>query len=109
MVFHSQYGDQEVSIRVDKYMYNNTLAIHLICENEEDKGCPYGSLTVNLPVSDKLASDTKAFVDVNNMGKEIIAFIEDNKLGSYAGIVGSSGFCTYPLYEFDLNRLKQFS
>ena len=60
---------------------------------------------MNIEDSDSLASESKAFVDTNNCpwAEE---FIQENGLGEFTGIYGNSGFCTYPLYEFNLGKLK---
>lgn len=34
-------------------------------------------------------------------------FVVDNKLGVFTGMTRRSGFCEYPLYQFDPERLRQ--
>lgn len=82
-----------------KYAYKNNLAIYL----ETDDGEPYAQLTVNLGT--KLGKDL-AFVDTNNCpwAEE---FIKTYELGEPMGAYGSSGFCTYPLYRFRLDKIVE--
>lgn len=91
-----------VRIVASKYANNKTLALSLITE----KGEPFANLTVNIKDSMIWADETTAFVDTNNCpwAEE---FIAENKLGKYMGIRGASGFCTYPLYKFNLKKLKK--
>ena len=87
-----------------KYTTNGNLAIQLICEDEEYGGWePYGGLTVNL---NKKLPPNQAFVDVNNI-PNAESFIEENGLGKSIGDFGLSGFCIYPIYEFDLEKLEE--
>ena len=62
---------------------------------------PFATLTVNL--SKKLPAN-RAYVDTNNCpwAEE---FIEENGLGEFCGSFGFSGYCMYPLYEFDMEVL----
>ena len=100
LVVHSFYSiPTEVTIRLGKYGSNDTLAISLWC----DEG-PFARLTVNLPY-DK-PSIPLAYVDTNNC-PWAAEFIEKYKLGKDTGVLGHSGFCAYPLYDFDLERLQQ--
>jgi len=65
------------------------------------------TLTVNLAYS--LQKDNLAFVDVNNL-PEAEDFIKEYGLGKFTGSYGASGFVDdYPLYEFDLERIKELS
>ena len=101
MLVKTDFGTYEVSARIEQYSNNGTLAI-LLWSPEEG---PFAKLTVNIEDSDSLASESKAFVDTNNCpwAEE---FIQENGLGEFTGIYGNSGFCTYPLYEFNIGKLK---
>ena len=89
----------EVLPRLGKYASTNNLAIRLVTTTGE----PWSTLTVNLDI--KLPPDY-AYVDVNN-DPGAKAFISNNKLGEWTGGVRQSGFVVYPLYKFDLDRLKK--
>lgn len=64
---------------------------------------PYGNVTVNLG---RKIPPYCAFVDTNNM-PEAEDFLINNRLASFTGLVQESGYCTYPLYQFDAERLRQ--
>lgn len=66
---------------------------------------PYGNVTVNLERKIPLYC---AFVDTNNM-PEAEDFLINNGLASFTGLVQESGYCTYPLYRFDAEMLRQLS
>lgn len=50
--------------------------------------------------------DYCAYVDINNM-PELEKFIEENEIGEFTGLTGRSGFCEYPLYLFDPEKLRE--
>lgn len=106
------YGTPEkVTIRRSTYMNNGSLAVVLIC----DDGMPYTTLTVNLDGVDILlkARPNYAFVDTNN-NAFAEAFLKNNELAKPVidartdePVCAKSGFCTYPLYEFDLDKIPE--
>lgn len=85
--------------KLDTYQCNGSLAIQLYC----DEGA-FATLTVNL--ADGCARGEYAYVDTNNC-PWAPAFIAEHKLGVPTGILGFSGFCQYPLYRFDIAKLKE--
>lgn len=92
-------NDVAVYISTAEY-YNGNLAVRLWTKDHE----PWATLTVNLPDHLKLDKDM-AFVDTNNM-PEAEEFIREHKLGTPMGVSARSGYCTYPLYKFNLERLR---
>ena len=92
------YGETyKVRPYVTKYR-NGRLAILL----EETSGEPFADLTVNL-VNEQCPKDC-AFLDTNNF-REGEEFVRKNRLGTFTGIYGHSGYCSYPLYRFDMDAL----
>jgi hypothetical protein len=86
-----------VTLQFSKYTSNDKLAVQLI--EAAAPWCPFAALTVNLqsPLQDK----THAFVDTNNCpwAEE---FLLDNGIATKVdGCEERSGYCTYPLYEFN--------
>lgn len=81
---------------VEKYR-NGRLAILLM-----DQEGPFADLTVNL-VNEQCPKDC-AFLDTNNF-REGEEFVRKNRLGTFTGIYGYSGYCSYPLYRFDMGAL----
>ena len=104
-----KYGDTyEIQLRKSEYMNNGTLALIMVYYDEEyEEWEVWSDLTVNIDDSEIMASETKAFVDTNNNGNDIIPWLEENGLGHSTGLVGFSGWCTYPLFEFDKEALKE--
>ena len=94
------FYDEEYNLVPLKTTYNNngTLAIMVYT----DDGEPFGDLTVNLPASDTLADDTHAFVQRDFWVKD---FIKQTKIGRPMGEFAKSGFSTFELYEFDIDKL----
>lgn len=93
-------GYIEVTAKRTQYFVYDNLCIHLqTTDTHED----YAILTTNI---DPLSSD-EAAVDTNNH-PEAIEFITENELGTDTGKRIKSGFCEYPVYKFDLNKIPQF-
>ncbi len=95
----TEFGTYNVSIETSTYYCGNNLAISLITEDGE----PFAILSVNLP--EWTLPNNIAFVDTNNC-PWAEKFISDNKLGRPTGMTGTSGYCTYPLYRFYMEKLK---
>lgn len=87
--------------QVSRYKANDSLALQLW--NEEDG--PIARLTVCLPDAKYQPKPNEAYVDVNNC-PWAMNFIKENDLGEDTGLVGFSGFCTYPLVAFDMDLLQ---
>ena len=102
MKLSSRYGGEyEVSLEINTYQNNGCMYIGLIEHGEYPE--PYGDLTVNL---EGKAPDYCGYVDLNNM-PELEKFIEDNDLGEFTGLTRRSGFCEYPLYMFNVDKLRE--
>ena len=82
-----------------QYRNNGSLAI-LLFENDDELFC---DMTVN--INDTTTGSNCAFVDTNN-NPWIIEFIVNNELGKPTGRCGTSGYCQYPEYEFDLTKMN---
>lgn len=93
-------------IEVGKYASGDRLAIELYCLDEEYGGeAPLATLTVNLTDYWGL-KENQAFVDTNNCpwAKN---FIKETDIGYETGIEWPSGYCFYPLYTFDMDKIKK--
>ena len=92
------YGETyKVYPYVSKYR-NGRLAILLMGTDGE----PFADLTVNL-VNEQCPKDC-AVLDTNNF-REGEEFVRKNRLGTFTGVYGYSGYCSYPLYKFDMDAL----
>ena len=99
--FPLNYDDKTYNVRIERMVYaNGNLALELITDEEE----AFATLTVNLVESNMWADGKTAFVDTNNC-PFAEDFIAENGLGYYMGYTARSGFCTYPLYRFDLEKI----
>ncbi len=102
MKLSSRYGGEyQVSLEINTYMNNGCMYIGLVAQGEYPE--PYGDLTVNL---EGKVPDYCGYVDLNNM-PELEKFIEDNDLGEFTGLTRRSGFCEYPLYMFNVDKLRE--
>lgn len=91
----------KVDVKVLRYL-NGNLAILLIDAGDDFNGEEFGTLTVNLgPVDPEYAA-----LDTNNL-PSALDFCVENGLGTKANIMLSSGFCSYPLVKFDIERLRE--
>lgn len=90
-----------VQIALHRYYHDNNLCISLI---DTSDNCVYGNITVNLqPLNPNMAA-----IDTNNI-PEAEEFIKTYELGKDTGIRITSGFCTYPVYEFDMDKLNELN
>lgn len=99
-----------VTVTITKYRNPETLAVLLKCAKSpwED----FAVITVNLvssPYGDvKYQDKTHAYIDTNNCSWAE-DFLKENGIAKpdSRDIYGMSGYCTYPLYEFDLDSVKE--
>ena len=87
-----------VTLRFQKYTNNQTLAVQLI--SAIPPWSRFATITVNINGGGQ--DEKHAYLDTNNCpwAEE---FIKDNNIAKpVEGVVGYSGFCQYPLYEFNL-------
>ena len=93
-----KFGEHRIQLVLDRYNYYNNLYIGLICEEG-----PFCDLTTNI----EALPEGFAAVDVNNFS-EAREFIEKNNLGQNTSKVIHSGYCTYPIYKFDIHECKKY-
>lgn len=99
---NTQWGSEKVELSISSYANNKSLYIGLTSVSEEFPE-PYGDVTVNL---DGSPLNYCAYVDTGNM-PELETFILDNGLGYATGLTKRSGFNEYPLYMFDVEKLRE--
>ena len=92
--------EYEVSVKPCKYV-DGGLAIAMDYLDDEF-GCmlPFARLTVNLGRQ----NNGYAYVDTNNC-PWAEDFIKENGLGEFTGKICRSGFCEYPLYKFNMEKI----
>lgn len=92
---HTRFGtEKDCAFSVGRYADNDHIAISIWCADG-----PFADLTVNLPETIRYPKNY-GYVDTNNF-PEAPELIERLGIGKWTGGLCSSGFCTYPLYEFD--------
>jgi len=100
-----KYKGYEVKFKKNRYADNDNLYVGLdYFDDEFESYAPFGNITVN---TDTKLKDMYAAIDTNNMGNEILKFIEDLGLAVDTGAVVHSGFCTYPVYKFSEMKLAE--
>ena len=93
--FHDCY------LKVDRYVIDNSLFIAV--ENDEE-----GQIAViTKRLNNRNLGAGMAYVDDNNC-LWAAEFIKANKLGDFTHVYFKSGYCSYPLYKFDLKRIKRY-
>ena len=95
-------GKVKLELEISSYMDNNRIYIGLV-EVDGEYPEPFADLTVNISAP---CPDYCGYVDINNC-PELEGFIEKHGLGEFTGLMGNSGFCSYPLYLFDPEKLRE--
>ncbi len=105
LVFESRFsGKVPVKLEVNSYMNNGRIYIGMT-ETGGEYPEPFADITVNI---DAPCSPYCGYVDTNNC-PELEEFIEKHNLGEFTGMTGNSGFCTYPLYMFHVDKLRELA
>lgn len=102
LIYNSKYiAGREVYLTVDTYHNNGRIYLGLKCLDGEH----FGDITVNLVSSP--VHENANYLDVSNLSA-VEDFINNNQLGEFTGVYGYSGYNSYPLYEFDIDRIKEY-
>ena len=100
----------EVFPVVEEYSFNGRKAITLMYINKDLPDCPYiepwCDITVNLPYA-PITDENCGYLDTND-SPYIVDFLLENNLGELTGRTAASGFCTYPEFRFNMERIKEF-
>lgn len=89
-------------LELNKYVYDGSLAIMI--HNMEDG--PIAKITTC--IDGFLLQKNEAYIDTNNC-PWAEDFIKEYKLGKPTGRKARSGFCEYPIYRFNMDRLREFT
>ena len=99
----TQFGTTEnVTLTVNTYVDNNSLYVGMTTAGDGFPE-PYGDVTVNLLSS---VPPYCAFVDTNNM-PELEDFLVKNGIAEFTGLTQKSGYCSYPLYQFNAEKMHR--
>ena len=111
--FKGEYRTYEnCNINVGSYSYDPLCLYVRLDSPTEGSIAP---ITVNLGHdigNESLIRENQAFIDANNC-PEAIAWLEENDLAKPVTrfgepVIAYSGWCEYPLYEFDYAKLREF-
>lgn len=105
-------GEVDAHLELSSYEANGNLAIILCYYYKEDNG---GEFKEKIPITTNICPLPKnmAALDRNNLEnyeywEQIKILIASNELGVMKGEI-PSGYCEYPVFEFDMERLKSLS
>lgn len=101
-IYKNSLGTYPIKLRMHRYQ-NKNLAIQMICAAGAYKGESFAFLTTNLY---KLDKPNQAFIDINNL-ENAIEFIKKYRLGKIVNRA-SSGYCTYPVVEFNMEEVEKY-
>ena len=105
--FVSRFGGKiKVAFRLAKYTSNKRLFVGILAD-EDGFLEPWTDLTVNMPDTE-LSDENCVFIDTNNNGSDIVFWLMENGLGNPTARWAYSGFCSYPEFRLDFDRLEQF-
>lgn len=96
----TEFRKYDVILTQEEYSYGG-LAVEIISVKDGAAEEPFSTLTVWLFPMD--AEDRMAFVDTNN-NPWAEKFLKENGLATDTGERMSSGYCTYPLYQFKTEK-----
>ena len=102
MTFNSYGNEYEIGFEINKYIENGNVQIQMMCLEDGWWG-PFASMTVNLGIK---CGEGCGSVDTNNV-KGIEEWIDENELGEPTGRYGESGWCVYPEYRFDMDKIRE--
>ncbi len=93
---------KKVELDINYYANNHCLYLGMLSGKGADRE-NYGDITVNLSGT---VPDYCGYLDVNHL-PELEKFIQKNGIGEFTGLTKQSGFCVYPLYFFDAEKLRE--
>lgn len=95
----------QMELNLAYYVHNRTLAVAFY-EQGHGRNEEYWMLTCCL---DDAPGKNRAFLDVNNLGEQVVDDLEAAGFGTRTGRSAKSGYVTYPEFEFDAEVLKAYS
>ena len=102
MTVNTEYRKYEnCFLRLERYVADNSLCVQIW--NEADG--PVATITKCLV--DNMLGKYEAYIDENNC-PWAVSFIESYKIGKRGSRFGHSGYCTYPVVEFDEQELLKY-
>lgn len=103
--YESEYGGTYLlSPKIGMYANNDNLSVSFdFYDKEEDFWEPFCSATINtIPLA-----YLEAAIDTNDNGQKILDFLEKNGFGHRTPHAVRSGFCVYPIFSFNEEKIKE--
>ena len=103
--YATNYGETEkVNIGIGVYGADDNLYVAMSYFDRDLGGMDFfGDVTVNITKMQPFM----ACIDVNNNGEKIVDFLVENGFGEPAGRSLPSGFCMYPVFRFNPEKLRE--
>lgn len=97
-------GTEKVVPKLNMYLENNNLYVGFdYYDTDFENWLPYNDVTVNVGALPYLESA----IDTNNNGQGILNFLIENGFGELTGAAIPSGFCVFPVFKFNEEKLKE--
>ena len=98
----TSFGEYRVVIELAQYANNRTTCVKLL---EADDYAPFATISKNLDV---MLEENEIYVDKNNCpwAEE---FLQQYDLGENLNDDGFSGYCQYPKYRLNLNKITKMT
>ena len=96
-----EYDGRKLVLMTGNYVNGGGLALYL---KDIEEG-PYARMTVNIPNCTPISGDV--ILDTNNFpeGRQIM---EEYGLGKWTGNMVPSGFCWYPIYTLNMDKIREY-
>lgn len=103
--YESEHGGKYLlAPKLGMYANNNNLSVQFFSYDEtENFWEPFCSATTNIVSLAYL----EAAIDTNDNGFKMLDFLEQNGFGQRTPFIVASGFCTYPIFKFNEQKLRQ--
>ena len=88
-------------LKVDHYVEDNSLAVLLFSKTKGHV------TTLTVCLCDNHLKENESYVDTNNC-PWVVDFLEGKGIAKLSDKVRLSGYCVYPVMEFDLEKMKEF-
>lgn len=98
-------GKVPVTISVNRYDINGSLSVELYKYPNKNEDSYFGSITVNLP---GVIAKHCAYVDTNKMSG-VLPFLKEYGLAAPLPVIAERAFCTYPLFVFNIEKLREYA
>lgn len=98
--YNSKWGTVEQIGFAQGTYYDGNRALLAYVKHVDDHGWveAYADVSVNIEF---LADSYRIAIDTNNLGDEMVDFLVENGFAEETGRVLHSGYCNYPVLEFD--------